>query len=458
LIEERIGKGGDMMEQKEYLFQLAEERKYQKLMQELDTMHEVDIAEFMDELPFEKEVVVFRMLKKDVSADIFSELSPESQEKIIASITDKELSRMIEELYVDDAVDMLEEMPDYVVKRVLSNAKPETRKIINQFLNYPEDSAGSIMTAEFVSLRRGMTVKQAMERIRQAGLKKEMVYTFYVTDTKHVLGGVVSFRDLLLAKDDDIIEDIMETDVIFCYTNDDQEQVVNLISKYNFLAIPVVDKEQRLVGIVTYDDAIDVIEEETTEDFEKMAAILPSEKPYLKNSVFELSKNRIVWLLVLTVSALISGKVMEANAALIAAIPTLVFYTTFLTGTGGNAGAQTATTIIRGMAINEINPKRDWLRVLWKEIRISMLVGAVLVAVTAIRFMIQYPGDMRFCITVVLTLYITIILAKILGCLFPMLAKLCKVDPAMMASPMISTVIDACALLIYFQIAQRLMF
>lgn len=446
------------MEHKEYLFQLAEERKYQKLIQELDAMHEVDIAEFLDEIPFEKVVVVFRMLKKDVSANIFSELSPESQEKIIASITDKELSRIIEELYVDDAVDMLEEMPDYVVKRVLSNAKPETRKIINQFLNYPEDSAGSIMAAEFVSLRRSMTVKQAMERIRQAGLKKEMIYTFYVTDTKHVLGGVVSFRDLLLAKDDDIIENIMETDVIFCYTNDDQEQVVNLISKYNFLAIPVVDKEQRLVGIVTYDDAIDVIEEETTEDFEKMAAILPSEKPYLKNGVFELSKNRIVWLLLLTVAALISGRVMEANVELIAAIPMLVFYTTFLTGTGGNAGAQTATTIIRGIVINEINPKRDWLRVLWKEIRISMIVGAVLVVVTAVRLLIQYPGDVKFCATVTLTLYITVTLAKILGCLFPMLAKLCKVDPAMMASPMISTVIDTCVLLIYFNIAQQLMF
>lgn len=445
------------MEEKEYLFQLAEERKYQKLMKELDNMYEVDIAEFLDELPFEKSVVVFRMLKKDVSADIFSELSPESQERIIASITDKELSFIIEELYVDDAVDMLEELPDNVVKRVLSNARPETRKIINQFLNYPEDSAGSIMTAEFISLRRGMTVKQAMERIRQTGLKKESVYTCYVTDPRHVLGGVISFRDLLLAHDDDIIEDVMEDDIIFCYTTDDQEQVVNLISKYNFLALPVVDKEQRLVGIVTYDDAIDIIEEETTEDFEKMAAMLPSEKPYLKTGVFELAKNRIVWLLILMVSALISGKIMENNGAIIAAIPALVFYSTFLTGTGGNAGSQSATTIIRGMAIHEINPGRDWIRVLWKEFRISLIVGAVLVGVTAVRLMLLYPDNRAFCVTVTLTLYITVILAKTMGCILPMLAKLCKADPAMMASPLITTVIDACALLIYFQIAQHLM-
>lgn len=445
------------MEQKDYLFQLAEERKYQKLMMELDNMYEVDIAEFLDELPFDKAVVVFRMLKKDVSADIFSELSPESQERIIASITDKELSFIIEELYVDDAVDMLEELPDNVVKRVLSNARPETRKIINQFLNYPEDSAGSIMTAEFISLRRGMTVKQAMERIRQAGLKKESVYTCYVTDVRHVLGGVISFRDLLLAHDDDIIEEIMEDDIIFCYTTDDQEQVVNQISKYNFLALPVVDKEQRLVGIVTYDDAIDVIEEETTEDFEKMAAMLPSEKPYLKTSVFELAKNRIVWLLILMVSALISGKIMENNASIIAAIPALVFYSTFLTGTGGNAGSQTATTIIRGMAVYEINPKRDWFRVLWKELRISLVVGVILVVVTAVRLLILYPGQTAFCATVSLTLYIIIILAKSMGCLLPMAAKLCKVDPAMMASPLITTIVDACTLLVYFQIARHLL-
>ncbi len=445
------------MESKDELFRLAQERQYQKLMRELDRMHEVDIAEFMDALPFEKAIVVFRLLKKDVSADIFSELSPESQERIIDSITDQELSAITEELYVDDAVDMLEEMPDYVVKRVLGSARPETRKLINQFLNYPEDSAGSIMTAEFISLRRRMTVRQAMERIRQAGLKKENVYTCYVTDAGHVLGGVISFRDLLLAGDDEIIEDIMEEDIIFCYTVDDQEHVANLISKYDFLALPVVDKEQRLVGIVTYDDAIDVIEEETTEDFEKMAAMLPSEKPYLKTGVLELSRNRIVWLLILMVSAFISGKITELNASAIAAVPELVFYLTFLTGTGGNAGSQTATTIIRGMAVNEIDPKRDWVQILWKELRISLIVGAVLAAVTGVRLFLLYGKQPMFCVTVVLTLYLVIILAKSIGCLLPMGAKLCRIDPAMMASPLITTVMDACTLLIYFQIAKQLL-
>ncbi|MGN0244049.1 MAG: magnesium transporter [Lachnospiraceae bacterium] len=444
-------------EKKEYLLQLVEERRYQQLMRELDNMNEVDIADFLEEISLDKAIVIFRMLKKDVSTDIFSELPSEIQEQIIAGITDMELSVLIEELAADDAVDMLEELPDKVVKRVLRNAKPGTRKIINQILNYPEDSAGSIMTAEYLSIRRNYTVAKAMEYIRNHGMGKETVYTCYVTDASGVLDGVVSFRDLLFAEDEDIIENIMEEDVIFAYTTDDKEEVVNQISKYGFLAMPIVDKAQRLVGMVTYDDAVDVLEEETTEDFEKMAAIQPSERPYLKSSVFTLARQRIVWLLVLMISAMLSGKILNHYEAVFASIPLLVTFIPMLTGTGGNAGSQTSTMIIRGMAVQEIDPKKDWLQVLWKELRISLLIGGGLALINYVRLVISYPGKEMICLTVVASLLITVVVAKTIGCLLPMIAKQCNADPALMASPLITTIVDCCSLFIYFSIAQRLM-
>ena len=438
------------------LLELLERRDLHALRAALLEENEVDIAEFLEELPQDKIVVVFRALPKEMAAEVFSNLEPDTQQVIIQSATDQEVSAIVEELYVDDAVDMLEELPANVVKRVLKAARPDTRKLINQFLNYPDNSVGSIMTAEFTDLKQSMTVAQAIAHIRRTGENSESVYTCYVTDAGRRLEGVLTIKELLLAQDEQLIADLMETDVITAETTEDQEEAVARMMKYDFISLPVVDKEGCLVGIVTVDDVMDVMEEEATEDFEKMAAMAPSEKPYLKTSVLSLAKHRILWLLVLMISGMITGGILGQYEAAFAAMPLLVTFIPMLTDTGGNAGSQSSTLVIRGMAVGEIQLK-DFAKVFWKELRVSMLVGVVLSAVNFVRLIITYPGNQMVALTVALALFVTVLLAKTVGGVLPMVAKLCHADPAIMAAPLITTIVDAISLVVYFRIACALL-
>ena len=438
------------------LLELLERRDLHALRAALLEENEVDIAEFLEGLPQDKIVVVFRTLPKELAAEVFSNLEADTQQVIIQSATDQEVSAIVEELYVDDAVDMLEELPANVVKRVLKAARPDTRKLINQFLNYPDNSVGSIMTAEFTDLKQSMTVSQAIAHIRRTGDNSESVYTCYVTDAGRRLEGVLTIKELLLAQDEQLIADLMETDVITAETTEDQEKAVERMMKYDFISLPVVDKEGRLVGIVTVDDVMDVMEEEATEDFEKMAAMAPSEKPYLKTGVFSLAKHRIMWLLVLMISGMITGGILGQYEAAFAAMPLLVTFIPMLTDTGGNAGSQSSTLVIRGMAVGEIQLK-DFAKVFWKELRVSMLVGVVLSAVNFVRLIITYPGNYMVALTVALALFVTVMLAKTVGGVLPMAAKLCRADPAIMAAPLITTIVDAISLVVYFRIACALL-
>ena len=440
----------------EHLLELAKEKKYRLLKEELVELNEVDIASFIEELDSERTVIVFRMLPKALATEVFAELPVDKQSHIINSITDKELSEIVEELYVDDAVDLVEELPATVVRRVLQNTKPETRKLINQFLNYPENTAGSIMTAEYVGLKKTMTVEQCFAYIRHHAVNSETIYTCYVMDEKRMLDGVVTVKDLLLQPYERLVGDIMDTHVIKAQTTDDQEQVADTMNKYGLLSMPVVDSEDRLVGIITVDDVMEVMEEEATEDFEKMAAMLPSEKPYLKTGVFTLAKNRIPWLLILMLSSTITGGILVKYENAFAAIPLLVSFIPMLMDTGGNSGSQSSTMIIRGMAIGDVEPS-DILKVVWKEVRVGVIVGFVLAVVNFIRLMIQYPGNTMICVTVVISMFATVVAAKTIGCTLPIGAKVLKLDPAIMASPMITTIVDALSLLVYFGIAKALL-
>lgn len=440
----------------EELMDLLFTRQFRKLKDILTEMNEVDIATFIEELDSEKTVVVFRMLPKELASDVFACLEVDKQEHIINSITDYELGTIVDDLFVDDAVDMLEELPASVVKRVLKNARPDTRKLINQFLNYPDNSAGSIMTAEYVGLKQSMTVEQAFAYIRKNGVDKETIYTCYVMDEKRRLEGVVTVKDLLMNPYEEVIGNIMDTHVIKAFTTEDQEEVADSFQKYDLLSLPVVDHEERLVGIVTVDDVVDVMEQEATEDFEKMAAMLPSEKPYLKTGVFQLAKNRIAWLLILMVSSMITGGILAKYEAAFAVIPLLVTFIPMLTDTGGNAGSQSSTMIIRGMAVGEIEPG-DLFKVLWKELRVGVIVGVILGFVNYVRLVILYPGREMLCLTVVLSLMATVIIAKTIGCMLPIAAKVFHMDPAIMAAPLITTIVDAVSLIIYFQLACSLL-
>ena len=440
----------------EELMDLLFTRQFRKLKDILTEMNEVDIATFIEELDSEKTVVVFRMLPKELASDVFACLEVDKQEHIINSITDYELGTIVDDLFVDDAVDMLEELPANVVKRVLKNARPDTRKLINQFLNYPENSAGSIMTAEYVGLKQSMTVEQAFAYIRKNGVDKETIYTCYVMDAKRRLEGVVTVKDLLMNPYEEIIGNIMDTHVIKAFTTEDQEEVADSFQKYDLLSLPVVDHEERLVGIVTVDDVVDVMEQEATEDFEKMAAMLPSEKPYLKTGVFQLAKNRIAWLLILMISSMITGGILAKYEAAFAVIPLLVTFIPMLTDTGGNEGSQSSTMIIRGMAVGEIEPG-DLFKVLWKELRVGIIVGAILGFVNYVRLVILYPGKEMLCLTVVLSLMVTVVIAKTIGCVLPIAAKVFHMDPAIMAAPLITTIVDAVSLIIYFQLACSLL-
>lgn len=438
------------------LMQLVEDKKFRLLKDELSEMNEFDVAEFIGELEPDKMVVVFRMLPKELATDVFACLEPDEQQRIISDINDRELHTIIEDLMIDDAVDMLEELPANVVKRVLQQATPATRAQINEFLKYPENSAGSIMTAEYIALKKTMSVEDAFAYIRAYGEDKEIIYTCYVMDNKRTLEGVVTIKDLLMNSYDTLIESIMDTHVIKAVTTQDREEVVELFNRYDLMSLPVVDHENRLVGIVTVDDVVDVMEEEATEDFEKMAAILPSEKPYFKTSVLEIAKKRIPWLLVLMISSMVTGTILAKYEEAFQILPILVTFIPMLMDTGGNAGSQTSTTIIRGMAIGEIELS-DVLKAWWKEIRVALIVGFVLSLVNFIRLVIQYPGQELVSLTVVLSLFLTVLIAKSLGCLLPMAAKKLNLDPAIMASPLITTLVDAISLSIYFGLAVALL-
>jgi len=435
------------------LSKLVQNRQFRELRTAFGTMNEVDIAQFLSDLNHEDRVYAFLALDKDTASDVFAELSVDIQQEIISSITDQELSVIIEDLAVDDAVDMLGEMPSNVVTRVLKNARPETRAEINQFLKYPDNSAGSVMTAEFTSLHATMTVKEAIAHIRSYGEDRETVYSCYVIDKFHKLLGVVSVKDLLFAQDTAIVGDLMDTSVISVTTLEDQEEAARLLDKYDFLALPVVDSENRLVGIITIDDALDVLKQETTEDMQIMAATKPSEEPYLKTSVLELAKNRIVWLMVLMISDMVSGGILGTFEGALTALPVLITFIPMLTDTGGNAGSQSSTLVIRGLALKEIKVK-DFFDVLSKEVRVAILCGFVLSLFNFIRIIIVYPGKILLGATVAGAMFCTVLMAKSIGGVLPLIATRFKMDPALMASPLITTIVDAGSLLIYLNIAK----
>ena len=435
---------------------LLDAKKYSSLRDVLITMNPADIAGLFLELSPDSLPLLFRLLPKELAADTFVEMDEESQELLILGFSDRELKEVIDELYVDDAVDLVEEMPATVVKRILRQTAPEMRKMINEILKYPEDSAGSIMTTEYVNLRPEMTVAEALKRIRMTGVDKETIYTCYVTGPDRTLTGIVTAKALLLSQNEQKIADIMESHVISVQTMTDQEQVALMFNKYNFLALPVVDQENRLVGIVTVDDAMDVMQEETTEDIEKMAAIVPSDRPYMRTGIWTTFKQRIPWLLILMVSATFTGMIITSFENALAAQVVLTAFIPMLMDTGGNSGSQASVTIIRGLSLNEIHFK-DLFRILWKELRVGILCGTVLAAANFIKLLLIDRVSITVAFTVCLTLTVTVILAKLVGCSLPMLAKKIGFDPAVMASPFITTIVDAFSLLIYFQIARLLL-
>ena len=435
----------------ENVMELLSERKFAQLRDMLSEANPIDIAQLLGEVPEEKLLLLYRMLPKAEAADIFAEMDTDEQETLIRAFNEREIREVIEEMYIDDAVDLVEEMPAIVVNKILKYADPETRKEINELLKYPEDSAGSVMTTEYMSLKTDMTVADAFERIRRTADEKEDIYTCYVINPHRKLQGTVSLKDLFLATMDTEIGDLMETNVISAGTLDDQEEVAKSMAKYNLTSIPIVDQEKRLVGIVTVDDAIDVIQEEATEDFEKMAAMVPQDKSYFDTSVLQHVKSRLPWLLILMVSSMLTGIIIEKYEVAFQTMPLLVALMPMLSDTSGNCGSQVSTLIIRGMAVDEIKLS-DYFKAVWKELRVSSMVGVILSIVNMIRIYIQYRS-IQLSIIVGITLVFCVIVAKLLGCTLPMLAKRLKLDPAIMASPMLTTLVDVSSVWIYFQIA-----
>ena len=442
---------------------LLADKKYSTIRDILITMNPSDIASVFDELEEERLPLLFRLLPKELAAETFVEMDPDAQELLIRGFSDSELREVLDELYVDDAVDIVEEMPANVVRRILSQADPQMRKEINEILRYPENSAGSIMTTEYVSLRPGMTVEESILRIRRTGVDKETIYTCYVTRDR-TLVGLVTVKDLLLAQDDNmLIEDMMETNVISVNTLTDQEEVAQMFSKYNFLALPVVDTENRMVGIVTFDDAMDVMEDEFTEDMEIMAAMTPSDKTYLRSTVFDLFRHRIPWLMLLMVSATFTGMIITGFEDALAAQVVLTAFIPMLMDTGGNSGSQSSVTIIRALSLDEIEFS-DLFRILWKEIRTAVLCGVTLSAACFAKIMLidrllMGNTDVTWLVALVvcITMALTVLVAKMVGCSLPLLAKKLKLDPAVMASPFITTIVDALSLLLYFGVASALL-
>lgn len=434
------------------ILELLENKDFPQLGNLLKDMNPADVAELFEDLPREKMALVFRLIPKELAADAFAYMNPDEQTVLVEAFSDKELHDVVNELYVDDAADMIEEMPANLVKRILRHTDAETRVLINQILNYPKDSAGSIMTMEYVDLKRGMTVEEAFDRIRAIGVEKETVYTCYVTDSRRKLKGIVTVKDLLLAPKNELIRNIMETNIIYVSTHTDKEEVASLFGKYDFLAVPVVDNEERLVGIVTVDDAIDVIQDEATEDIEMMAAITPTDKPYMKTGVFATWKKRIPWLLLLMISATFTGSIITSFEDALSASIVLTGFIPMLMDTGGNAGSQASVSIIRGLSLGEIEYK-DIGRILWKEARVAFLCGVSLAAANFVKLLLVDRVTIPVAIVVCSTLVVTVLAAKLVGCSLPVLAKRIGFDPAVMASPFITTIVDALSLLIYFRIA-----
>lgn len=436
--------------------ELLDKKQFPQLKHVLESMNAADIALILSDLPPEQLLVVFRILPKETAAYVFVDMDPDEQELLISAFSDNELKEVLDQLFIDDTVDIIEEMPAGVVKRILMHSELDARKLINEILNYPKDSAGSIMTPEYVDLKKNMTVAEAFERIRKTGISKETIYTCYVTDESRKILGLVTVKTLLLADSANIIEDIMQTNIIFAETLDDKEDVAKMFDKYDFLALPVVDKEHRLVGIVTVDDAMDVMQEENSEDFAKMSAMAPIEDSYFKTSAFKHARHRIVWLLFLMLSATITGSVLTHYEAAFAAVPLLVSFVPMLTGTGGNCGSQSSTIVIRGLALDEIRFK-DFFKVVLKESEIALICGSILAFVNGLRIYLMYDYNITLALIVSLSLIATVLLAKILGCALPMLAKKLHLDPAIMSTPIISTIVDTCSMLIYFNIAVALL-
>ena len=447
------------MEEKQVLAQLVELMRAGKMVQFKEMAAEtppVDIAEGLEEYDSDLVLRLFRLLPKDISADVFSYMSPDQQQLIVESVSGLEIRHLMDEMFLDDTVDFLEEMPANVVKKVLQNADTKTRSLINQFLQYPESSAGSLMTIEYVDLHDYYTVRKAMDHIRRTGIDKETVYTCYVIDAQRKLVGTVSLRRLIVAPENAYIRDIMDTNVVFVRTLDDQETVAESIQRYDLISIPVCDQEERLIGIITVDDIVDVIRDEATEDIEKMAAITPSDEDYMKTGVFTIAKKRVPWLLLMMISSIFTSMIITHFESLIAGLVVLTSYIPMLMGSGGNSGSQVSVTIIRNMALGEIEP-RDVLRVLWKELRVAVIAGGVLAVVEFLILLITPEIAATVALTISISLWLTVILAMSVGCLLPMGAKKVGLDPALMSSPMITTIVDACSLLIYFSIAKMLL-
>ncbi len=440
----------------ELVKELLKKKQYTKLRQMLSDKNTADIAVILEELPEEDLLKIFRILPKTMAADVFSYLEVDHQHELITSMSEKDAASIINNLMADDATDLLEEMPANIVKKILANASPDTRRDINHLLRYPEDSAGSIMTVEYVDLKETMTVEDAIERIRKVGVDSETINICYVLDAKRKLIGTVALRYLLISPSDAVIGEIMHEDVIFINTMMDQEEVARQFQKYDFTAMPVVDNEERLVGIITVDDIVDILQEEATEDIEKMAAIVPTDKPYMKTTVFETWKKRIPWLLLLMISATFTGSIITSFEDALSACVALTAYIPMLMDTGGNAGGQSSVTIIRGLSLNEIEFK-DAFRVLWKEVRVAVLCGLTLAAANFLKLLIFDHVTIAVATVVCLTLIAAVFIAKVIGCLLPMLAKKVGFDPAVMASPFITTIVDALSLLIYFSIATAVM-
>ena len=446
----------------EELTEALEQKQYHRFTDVVDTMNAIDVAEYLSTLQGDRLLTAFRLLKKDIAADIFAELESDAIEQIVLATKDADLALLVDDLFIDDAVDLLEELPASMVKRILRVTNPETRRLINKFLSYPENSAGSVMTAEFIDLKETMTVAEAVARIRRTGVDKETVYTAYIIDGARHLHGTVSLKDLLFADSEALLSDIMSTDIVMASTSDHREDVAAIISKYDLLSLPIVDREQRLVGIVTVDDALDVMEEEATEDIEKMAALVPDNRPYLRSRVIEIFKKRIPWLLLLMVSATFTGEIISGFEESLALFPALIAFIPMLMDTGGNSGGQASVTIIRGLALGEITMK-DIFRIIWMEIRVGLLCGTVLSVCNFIKilvvdnFIFNNGVSLAQAAVVSITLVCTVVVAKFVGGTLPVFAKKIGLDPAVMASPFITTIVDAVSLVIYFRIALLLL-
>ena len=430
----------------EEIKELIENKKFNELKTKLVDMNSADISEILDELEDKESVIiVFRLLTKEKAGETFSHMESDMREKLINDFTDKELKNILDELFMDDTVDLIEEMPSNVIPKILRAIPKEDRKIINELLKYPEDSAGSIMTTEFIDLKEDMTAEEALKRVRKIGVDSETIYTCYVLSSERILKGIINIKDILLSKKETKIGTLMETNIISVNTLEDQEDVAKKFDKYDFYALPVVDHENRLVGIITVDDAINVLQDEVEEDFEKMAAITPTEDGYFQTSVFKHAKSRIMWLLILMLSSAFTGNILTTYEDAFEVVPILVAFIPMIMGTGGNCGSQSSTLIIRGLATDEIKLK-DIFRVLWKEIRVAIVVGIALAIVNTIRIMIQYQ-NLQLAIVLSITLIATVIVSKVIGCTLPLLAKRLKLDPAIMAAPLITTVVDVCSIL-----------